>query len=284
MIFCEEFFKTAHHLFNLADLSTKIKNSDGLNLSEVMMMKRKKFYSNLDVCINFNNVAKKKLKNTAIAKKPLAVAVCAVLSGLSLPAYAAAGFTSPATVSTTVTLPAVYNPIASTSLNTPASLTITETGTINFPDSTAWLHGARIVSTGANDNNTITSYGTINGSTSYSGYVIGGFFYITGTIGVESIQTNGNTVSFKAGSSTNNVGVYGGYAYDSVSGDSATASGNTVLVEYGSDFTSPYVAGGFASANGVAVASNNTVILGAGSYTSMVYGGYACSTYISISI
>lgn len=239
-------------------------------------MKSKKFYSNLDVCVNFNNVAKKKQKNAAVYKTPLAVAVCAVLSGLSLPAYASSGFTSPATVSTTRTLSAGYNPITSLSTTTPASLTITETGTINFPDSSAWLHGGRIVSTGANDNNTITSYGTINGSTLFASYVVGGYLNITG-IGVESIQTNGNTVSFKAGSSTNNVGVYGGYAYDSVSGDSATASGNTVLVEYGSDFTSSNVEGGYASANGVAVASNNTVILGAGSYTSMVYGGYACS-------
>ena len=128
---------------------------------------------------------------------------------------------------------------------------------------------------GANDNNTIISYGTINGSTSYSGYVVGGFLYITGT-GVESIQTNGNTVSFKAGSSTNKVHVYGGYASDSVSGDSATASGNTVLVEYGSDFTSPEVVGGFASAEGVATASNNKVILGSGTYT-YIFGGWANS-------
>ena len=156
-------------------------------------MKSKKFYYNLDVCVNFNNIAKKKQKNAAVSKTPLAVAVCAVLSGLSLPAYAAVGFSSPATVSTTVTLSAGYNPIQSST--TPASLTITESGTINFPESTAWLHGSRILITGANDNNTIISYGTINGSTSYSGYVIGGFFYITGT-GVESIQTNGNTVSF----------------------------------------------------------------------------------------
>ena len=239
-------------------------------------MKSKKFYSNLDVCVNFNNIAKKKQKNAAVSKTPLAVAVCAVLSGLSLPAYADVGFSSPATVSTTETLSAVYNPILSSSPTTPASLTITESGTINFPDSTAWLHGARMYISGANDNNTIISYGTINGSTSHSGYVIGGFFYITGT-GAPSIQTNGNTVSFKAGSSTNKVYVYGGYASDSSQDALATASGNTVLVEYGSDFTSREVVGGFASAHGVATASNNKVILGAGSYTGIVYGGWACS-------
>ncbi|MBQ9221863.1 hypothetical protein, partial [Succinivibrio sp.] len=239
-------------------------------------MKSKKFYSNLDVCVNFNNIAKKKQKNAAVSKTPLAVAVCAVLSGLSLPAYADVGFPSPATVSTTETLSGGYNPILSSSATTPASLTITESGTINFPDSTAWLHGARMFISGANDNNTIISYGTINGSTSYSGYVIGGFFYITST-GAPSIQTNGNTVSFKAGSSTNKVYVYGGYASDSSQDALATASGNTVLVEYGSDFTSPEVVGGFASAHGVATASNNKVILGAGSYTGMVYGGWACS-------
>ena len=239
-------------------------------------MKSKKFYSNLDVCVNFNNIAKKKQKNAAVSKTPLAVAVCAVLSGLSLPAYADVGFSSPATVSTTETLSAGYNHILSSSPTTPASLTITESGTINFPDSNAWLHGARILISGANDNNTIISYGTINGSTSYTGYVCGGFFYITGT-GAPSIQTNGNTVSFKAGSSTNKVYVYGGYASDSSQDALATASGNTVLVEYGSDFTSPYVAGGDAEAKGTATASENTVILGAGSYE-MVYGGVANST------
>ncbi len=237
-------------------------------------MKSKKFYSNLDVCVNFNNIAKKKQKNAAVSKTPLAVAVCAVLSGLSLPAYADVGFTSPATISTTETLSAGYNPILSST--TPASLTITESGTINFPNSTAWLHGARILISGANDNNTIISYGTINGSTSYSSYVVGGFFYITGT-GAPSIQTNGNTVSFKAGSSTNKVYVYGGYGSYSSQDALATASGNTVLVEYGSDFTSPEVVGGFASTHGVATASNNKVILGAGSYTGIVYGGWACS-------
>ncbi|MBQ9221900.1 hypothetical protein, partial [Succinivibrio sp.] len=238
-------------------------------------MKSKKFYSNLDVCVNFNNVAKKKQKNAAVSKTPLAVAVCAVLSGLSLPAYADVGFSSPATVSTTVTLSAGRNPILSST--TPASLTITESGTINFPESAAWLHGARMSIAGANDNNTIISYGTINGSTLYSGDVIGGYFYISGT-GGPSIHTNNNTVSFKAGSSTNKVYVYGGYASDySSQGVSATASGNTVIIENGSNFQSTYgITGGYASAKGAATASNNTVVLGSGTYTNIL-GGHASS-------
>ena len=172
MIFCEEFFKSVHHLFNLTDLSTKIKNSDGLNLSEVMMMKSKKFYSNLDVCVNFNNVAKKNVADTAIPVRnkssfcitPLAAAVCLIISGMAFSSqvWADTHFSSPKTVSGEETLSSGLNSSSSSG----ATVTITSTGILNFPDSDTGLSGSE-------DSNSITSYGTINGapflSTIYGG-------------------------------------------------------------------------------------------------------------------
>ncbi len=273
MIFCEEFFKTAQHLFNLTDLFTKIKNGDGLNLSEVMMMKRK-------IC-QFDKTKQKKsiCSLNAGGIKPLAVAICSVLAGLSSSAYAAA-MVSPFTISGSVTLSAGYgNVVQSTSLSTPASLTVTSTGTVNYPESSAWLYCSKLVAIGSNDNNSITIYGTVIGSTNYAGYLFGGFSNYTGSTAYGNVQVNNNTVTFKAGSSSqNNVFVAGGYVLDEVAGDNASASGNTVIIENGSNFQSTYgITGGYASAKGAATASNNTVVLGSGTYTTNILGGHARS-------
>ncbi len=272
MIFCEEFFKSVHHLFNLSDLFTKIKNGDGLNLSEVMMMKRK---------INHLGEIKHKYSicslNT-LSVNPLAIAVYSVLAGMSLTPSAADSTTpSPATIDATVTIPNGKNMVFS-STTSPATLTITSSGVLNYPDANTWLFCGRIVHTGAIDGNNITSYGTINGSTSYGVYLDGGYFDNYSSTGLGAIQVNNNTVSLKAGSSTSNVEVYGGYVYVHTAQDDVTASGNTVFIEYGSEFSGNVnVVGGYAAGQGVATASNNKVILGSGTYTSYILGGWANS-------
>ena len=225
MIFCEEFFKSVHHLFNLTDLFTKIKNSDDLNLSEVMMMKRKT-----------NHLGEIKHKYSicslnTLSVNPLAIAVYSVLAGMSLtPSAANTNTQSPATISATVTLENGNNMVFSKTTS-PATLTITSSGVLNYPDANTWLFCGRIVHTGAIDGNNITSYGTINGSTSYGVYLDGGYFDNYSSTGLGAIQVNNNTVSLKAGSSTSNVQVYGGYVYVSSAEDDVTASGNTVFIE-----------------------------------------------------
>lgn len=206
--------------------------------------------------------------------KPLAVAIYSVLAGVSLTSNAT-NFTSPYTISNTVNLNETFNPVAASSSS--AVLTVTSSGIINYPDSTSYLYGSKLLATGSNDGNSITSSGTINGSTSYSSNLMGGFCYISGT-GYVNVQANNNTVSFKAGSSTKNVEVYGAYIQDTVEGDSVNTSENTVLIEKGSDFLgNKSVVGGYASGKGAATASNNKIILGAGTYTTNILGGHARS-------
>ena len=216
--------------------------------------------------------------------KPLAIAVYSVLAGMSLtPSAADTTIPSPATISETVTLQNGNNMVADPfSTTSPATLTITSSGVLNYPDADTRLFCGRMVHTGAIDGNNITSYGTINGSTSPSAYLHGGYFAYSGITGLGAIQVNNNTVSLKSGSSTSNVKVYGGYVAVTTE-DHVTASGNTVFIEYGSEFSGNVdVVGGFAAGNGEATASNNKVILGAGSYTGIVYGGYAGSFYPSL--
>jgi len=210
--------------------------------------------------------------------KPLAIAVYSVLAGMSLTPSAADSTTpSPATISSTVTLPNGNNMVFSLTTS-PATLTITSSGVLNYPDANTWLFCGRIVHTGAIDGNNITSYGTINGSTSHDVYLDGGFFANYQNTSYGAIQVNNNTVSLKAGSSTSNVEVYGGYVYVSSAEDDVTASGNTVFIEYGSEFSGNVnVVGGYASGQGVATASNNKVILGSGTYSATIYGGHARS-------
>lgn len=197
--------------------------------------------------------------------KPLAIAVYSVLAGMSLTPSAADTTTpSPATISATVTLQNGNNMVADPfSTTSPATLTITSSGVLNYPDANTWLFCGRMVHTGAIDGNNITSYGTINGSTSYGVYLDGGYFANYGSTSFGAIQVNNNTVSLKAGSSTSNVKVYGGYVSVTAQ-DDVTASGNTVFIEYGSEFSGNVsVVGGFAAGDGESTASNNKVILGA---------------------
>ena len=210
--------------------------------------------------------------------KPLAIAVYSVLAGMSLTPSAAETTTpSPATIDATLRLPNGFNMVSSQT-NSPATITVTSSGVVNYPDANTWLYCGRIFHTGAIDGNNITSYGTINGSTSYHVYLDGGYFAYYGSQGFGANQVNNNTVSLKAGSSTSNVQVYGGYVYVHTAQDDVTASENTVFIEKGSEFSGNVnVVGGYASGKGVATASNNKVILGSGTYTTNIYGGEAMS-------
>lgn len=240
-------------------------------------MKSKKFYSNLDVCVNFNNIAKKKQKNVAdtaipVLNKssfcitPLAAAVCLIISGMAFSSqvWANTTFSSPKTVSGEETLSSGLN----SSLSSGATVTITSTGILNFPDSDTVLSGSE-------DSNSITSYGTINGAPSFLSSIYGGVGVTYGSIqnvgGTLTMvysdpHANNNTVIFKSGSTTSDVNVYGGSAVHTTESVNATASNNKVLIENGSVFSGSSVYGGYAEATGTATASENTVILGAGSY------------------
>ena len=252
-------------------------------------MKSKKFYSNLDVCVNFNNIAKKKQKSvadTAIPVRnkssfcitPLAAAVCLIISGMAFSSQVWAAdttFSSPKTVSGEETLSSGLNRSSSPG----ATVTITSTGILNFPNSDTLLSGSE-------DSNSITSYGTINGASSLLSFIYGGVGVtygspqvVEGTITMvySDPHANNNTVIFKSGSTTSDVNVYGGRAVHTTESVNATASNNKVLIENGSVFSGSSVYGGYAEATGTATASENTVILGAGSYE-MVYGGVASST------
>ena len=114
-------------------------------------MKSKKFYYNLDVCVNFNNIAKKKQKSvadTAIPVRnkssfcitPLAAAVCLIISGMAFSSqvWADTTFSSPKTVSGEETLSSGLNSSSSPG----ATVTITSTGILNFPNSDTLLSGS----------------------------------------------------------------------------------------------------------------------------------------------
>ena len=280
MIFCEEFFKTVHHLFNLTDLFTKIKNSDGLNLSEVMMMKRKT-----------NHLGEIKHKYSicslnTLSVNPLAIAVYSVLAGMSLTASAADTTTpSPATIDATLPLPNGNNVVTSFTTS-PATITVTSSGVVNYPDADTNLSCSKLFVDGSNDGNSITSYGTINGSTNnqYQSNLMGAYTNLTAAV-QGNVQGNNNTVTFKAGSSTKNLTVYGAQIIDDSSGNAVTASGNTVFIENGSEFLgNKMITGGYAGGNGSSTASNNKVILGSGTYSSTIYGGWAYGqTQVNIS-
>lgn len=249
-------------------------------------MESKKFY--LDVCVNFNNIAKKKQKSmadTAIPVRnkssfcitPLAAAVCLIISGMAFSSqvWADTTFSSPKTVSGEETLSSGLNSSSSSG----ATVTITSTGILNFPDSDTGLSGSE-------DSNSITSYGTINGASSLLSTIYGGVGVTNGYVQIvdgnsttvySDPHANNNTVTFKSGSTTSDVNVYGGRAVNTTESVNATASNNKVLIENGSVFSGSSVYGGYAEATGTATASENTVILGAGSYE-MVYGGVANST------
>ena len=209
---------------------------------------------------------------------PLAAAVCLIISGMAFSSQVWAAdttFSSPKTVSGEETLSSGLNRSSSSG----ATVTITSTGILNFPNSDTLLSGSE-------DSNSITSYGTINGASSLLSIIYGGVGVTYGSLKVvegtitmvySDPHANNNTVIFKSGSTTSDVNVYGGRAVHTTESVNATASNNKVLIENGSVFSGSSVYGGYAEATGTATASENTVILGAGSYE-MVYGGVASST------
>ena len=219
----------------------------------------------------------------SLSVNPLAFAVYSVLAGMSLTASAADTTTqSPATINATLPLPNGNNRVVSS----PATITVTSSGVVNYPDADTNLYCSKIFEDGSNDGNSITSYGTINGSTNnqYQSYLMGAYTNLTAAV-QENVQGNNNTVTFKAGSSTKNLTVYGAQIIDDYSGNAVTASGNTVFIENGSEFLgNKMITGGYAGGNGSSTASNNKVILGSGTYSSSIYGGWAYGqTQVNIS-
>ncbi len=285
MIFCEEFFKTAHHLFNLTDLFTKIKNGDGLNLSEVMMMKRKTRH--LDAIKHGSSL----YSLNSMSIKPLSIAVCSVLAGMPLLSDATSfdpkNIGESVTISGTLTLTRPYSDV----YGNPATFTITSTGVVNYPLVGGFLYcfnnnSSTTQEADTNNNNTIINYGTINGSTAIPGQLAGGFIHQGLSVDYGSrIKANNNTVSLRSGSTTSNVIVYGGYVYDSSTRTipGLEVSGNTVFIEDGSNVEKVYVYGGYAetentASSGDVTVTNNKVIIGSGTYTGTIFGGSAIST------
>ena len=160
--------------------------------------------------------------------KPLTLAVCTVLAGTAHTASAGFDQPSPYTISTTVTLPSAFNVVRG--ITPPATITVTSEGVLNYPDSNSWLYCAPFVVTRSIGGNIITSYGTINGSTSYSSYLDGGFLFVSSSgPGYEAIHANNNKVTFKAGSSTKNVEVYGAYIADNSSAVSSYSASENFM-------------------------------------------------------
>ena len=285
MIFCEEFFKSVHHLFNLTDLFTKIKNGDGLNLSEVMMMKRK--IRHLDAIKHGSSL----YSLNSMSIKPLSIAVCSVLAGMPLlsdaTSFDCVDIGESVTISGTLTLAHPYSNV----YGNPATFTITSTGVVNYPFVGGFLYcfnnnSSTTQEADTNNNNTIINYGTINGPTAIPGQLAGGFIHQGLSVDYGSrIKANNNTVSLRSGSTTSNVIVYGGYVYDSSSRNipGLEVSGNTVFIEDGSNVEKVYVYGGYANtentaSSGDVTVTNNKVIIGSGTYTGTIYGGSAIST------
>ncbi len=285
MIFCEEFFKSVHHLFNLTDLFTKIKNGDGLNLSEVMMMKRK--IRHLDAIKHGSSL----YSLNSMSIKPLSIAVCSVLAGMPLLSDATSfdpeNIGESVTISGTLTLTRPYSDV----YGNPATFTITSTGVVNYPLVGGFLYcfnnnSSTTQEADTNNNNTIINYGTINGSTAIPGQLAGGFIHQGLSVDYGSrIKANNNTVSLRSGSTTSNVIVYGGYVYDSSTRTipGLEVSGNTVFIEDGSNVEKVYVYGGYAetentASSGDVTVTNNKVIIGSGTYTGTIFGGSAIST------
>ena len=285
MIFCEEFFKSVHHLFNLTDLFTKIKNGDGLNLSEVMMMKRK--IRHLDAIKHGSSL----YSLNSMSIKPLSIAVCSVLAGMPLlsdaTSFDSENIGESVTISGTLTLTRPYSDV----YGNPATFTITSTGVVNYPLVGGFLYCfnnnfSTTQEADTNNNNTIINYGTINGSTVIPGQLAGGFIHQGLSVDYGSrIKANNNTVSLRSGSTTSKVIVYGGYVYDSSTRTipGLEVSGNTVFIEDGSNVEKVNVYGGYAetensASSGDVTVTNNKVIIGSGTYTGTIFGGSAIST------
>ena len=214
--------------------------------------------------------------------KPLVIAVFSFLAGGT--AFADAVYTSPKSVVGTWALVGGYNSVVSP--KSPATITVTSSGVVNYPDADTRLNCNKFLADGSNDGNSITSYGTINGSTNnqYQSNLMGAYTELNAAV-QGNVQGNNNTVTFKAGSSTKNLTVYGAQIKDDYSGNAVTASENTVFIENGSEFLgNKMITGGYAGGNGSSTASNNKVILGSGTYSSTIYGGWAYGqTQVNIS-
>ncbi|WP_164954389.1 autotransporter domain-containing protein [Succinivibrio dextrinosolvens] len=220
-----------------------------------------------------------------LSVNPLTIAVYSVLAGMSLTASADTTTQSPSTIDATLPLPNGNNRVTSFTTS-PATITVTSSGVVNYPDADTNLSCSKLFVDGSNDGNSITSYGTINGSTNnqYQSNLMGAYTNLNAAV-QGNVQGNNNTVTFKAGSSTKNLTVYGAQIIDDYSGNAVTASGNTVFIENGSEFLgNKMITGGYAGGNGSSTASNNKVILGSGTYSSTIYGGWAYGqTQVNIS-
>ena len=213
-----------------------------------------------------------------LSVNPLAIAVYSVLAGMSLTASADTDTTtqSPARIDATLPLPNGNNRVTSFTTS-PATITVTSSGVVNYPEADTNLSCSKLFVDGSNDGNSITSYGTINGSTNnqYQSNLMGAYTNLNAAV-QGNVQGNNNTVTFKAGSSTKNLTVYGAQIIDDNSGNAVTASGNTVFIENGSEFLgNKMITGGYAGGIGSSTASNNKVILGSGTYSSTILGGWA---------
>lgn len=218
-------------------------------------------------------------KKNSFRIKPLTVAVSVVLTGLALSNQVVAeDFTSPWIIEGTKDLSA-HNTFNVPNDNPNTLVTATINGTVNFSNSNhSWLYTNYKFGLPYNSYNSITVYGQINGSNNHSkpSNLIGAY-----TTSDYSIQNNNNTVIFKAGSSVNNLYVYGAKIDNIVNSGTQSASTdyNTVIIEKGSNYQgNAYVVGGYALAYNTATASNNKIIIGSGNFSSAIVAGWTSTS------
>ncbi len=219
-------------------------------------------------------------KKNSFRLKPLTVAVSVVLTGLALSNQVVAeAFDSPWIIEGTKDLSA-HNTFNVPNDNPNTLVTATINGTVNFSNSNqSWLYTNNKFGLPYNSYNSITVYGQINGSNDHSkpSNLIGAYT----TSNSSSIQNNNNTVIFKAGSSVNNLYVYGAKIDNIVQlgNQSASTDYNTVIIEKGSNYQgNAYVVGGYALANNTATASNNKIIIGSGNFSSAIVAGWTSTS------
>lgn len=221
-------------------------------------------------------------KKNSFRLKPLTVAVSVVLTGLALSNQVKAdkAFDSPWIIEGTEDLSS-HNQFNVPLSNPNTLVTATINGTVNFSNSNqSWLYTNFKVGLPYNSYNSITVYGQINGSNNHSSpsNLIGAY---TTSQNSSSIQNNNNTVIFKAGSSVNNLYVYGAKIDNIVNSGTQSASTdyNTVIIEKGSNYQgNAYVVGGYALANNTATASNNKIIIGSGNFSSTIVAGWTSTS------
>lgn len=211
--------------------------------------------------------------------KPLAVALSIVLAGFSFSNQVEAleqgtAFSSPWIVEKSETVNIEKD--NQLNLKSPSDNGIAIIyGTVNYSDSKeTWLYTNYKSGLPYNNNNSFTVYGQINGSENTVSNLMVAY---TTSENSTSMQNDNNTIIFKAGSSTKNVHIYGAKIDNTKNSgiNPASASSNTVFIEKGSDFTgNKYLVGGYAIANNSATASNNRIIIGAGSFSDKIIAGW----------